>query len=640
MALGTISFSGLASGLDVESIISAIMKAERRPVDQLESRQTLLDARRTALQDFSSKLSSLRSALLDVASPTVLSARTATTSDSSVVTATASSSADVGVHSVQVTAVAKAHRVRSESVASRYDAAVADGTITLRSGGRDPVTIDVSAASGDNTLVSIRDRINAADAGIVATVVNDGSGDLLVVRAASTGTANALTITDTTSLALAAPGNVLDVAANASLVVDGIQVTSATNTVTTAVSGVTLQLVSPDPGVTVDVTVANDTTRVKDGIKKFVDAYNAVAGALRSQFTADATTGYAGVLAGDSLLRRAQDMLQSAVSGGVAGLPPAVMTTLGSMGVAIEGSSGNLRIDDAKLATALDERFDQVSSLLGVAGRASDSSVVWSAASSSTAAGTYAVGVTRAAERAFVSGSAALSPSGLAASESLTIGLGSAQAVVTLAAGDTISAVVTKINAALATAGVGVRASSDGGRLRLASVDYGMAMELSVVSSVSDPADGSTTGIGTTTLSDVGEDIAGTLNGVAAIGVGNVLTATDGTAAAGLSVTVYADAAAVAARAGDFGTVTVTRGVADTLARDLKTVVEPIGGLIANVVSGIDDEKRQILDRIADYEERLREREAFLTIQFGKAEQAIQSLQQQQAALGNSYSLI
>ena len=639
MALGPVSFSGVATGFDIKSIINAILQAEHHPVDLLQAKQQGLDAKKAAFSDLSAKLTTLRTALLDLSSSGTVTSRAATSSDTSILTATAGSGADLGSHEIDVQTLARASRVRSETVADRLDPAVTDGTITIRSGSRDLITINVSAAAGNNSLVAVRDAINAATAGVSASIVNDGTGDLLVVRASNTGTANALAVTDTTNLHLAAPGNVLDTAANATAIVDGVTVTSATNALTTAIAGVTVNLLSAKPGTKVALDVTADTGKLKSAITSFVDAYNAVAGFLRDQFTADSKTGQAGILAGDALTRRVQETLSSGVSGGVAGIPSSDLTTLGAIGVSIEGSSGLLKVDDAKLSAALTDHFDQVGRLLAATGRATDNAVSFASLTSATVPGTYAVTVTSAPERATIAGSTAIAPSGLGAAETLTISLGSSSATVGLAQGDTLETIVTKLNTALSSAGVGVRASADGGKLRLSSVDYGSAVSFGVVSNAADAQDGSTTGIGTATLSDAGADIAGTIGGAAASGNGTILTGVAGPDFEGLQVSVVTDAATVASKGGNFGTVTVSRGVADTLARTLKSIVDPTGGLITTTIQGFADETSRITDEISVLEDRLRDREAFLVQQFSAAEQAISALQQQQAALGRSYSL-
>lgn len=640
MALGPVSFSGVASGFDIKGIITAILNAEHLPVDRLQTKQSGLDARKAAYNDLSSKLTALRTALQDLTSQSTVSSRTATSSDTSVFTASAATGADLGAHEIEVQTLARSHKVRSISVANRFDPAVADGTITIQSGSRSPITVNVSAAAGNNSLVGVRDAINSANQGVTASVVNDGSGDLLVVRSTNTGTANALTVTDTTNLDLDTAPHVLETAANATAVVDGVTVSSASNTLTTAIAGVTVTLVSAKIGTKLALTVGADTGKVTNSVKSFVDAYNAVASLLKSQFSADPKTGKAGVLAGDALLRRVQDTLASSVSSGVSGIPSTDLTTLGAIGISIEGSSGQLKIDDAKLSSALSDHFDQVGRLFAAAGRATDTAVGFVGLTSATTPGTYDVGVTTAPERATILGSAAIVPNGISFDETLTITEGSSTANVSLASGDTLDRIVTKLNLGLASAGLGVRASADEGKLRLSSTDYGSAVSFSVVSDVQDEQGGKTTGFGDVTQTDAGVDIAGTLNGVAATGVGTVLTGADGTAVEGLQVSVTTDAATVAAKNGQFGSITVTRGVADLLARSLKTIVDPTGGLISTAVAGFDEERRRIGDEISTLEARLKEREVFLTFQFDAAERAISALQQQQSALGRSFSLV
>src|SRR5262249_16644618 len=153
------------------------------------------------------------------------------------------------------------------------------------------------------------------------------TGDLLVVRSTNTGTANALTITDSTNLGLNTAPHVLETAADARVVVDGVTITSASNTLTTAIPGVTVNLAGAKPGTNVTLDVGADTAKLKDSIKTFVDAYNGVATFLKNQFSADPKTGQAGVLAGDALLRNVQDTISSAVSGGISGIPSTDLTT-------------------------------------------------------------------------------------------------------------------------------------------------------------------------------------------------------------------------------------------------------------------------------------------------------------------------
>src|SRR5437773_12096188 len=132
MALGPVSFSGVATGFDIKSIINAILQAEHHPVDLLQAKQLGLDAKKAAFSDLSAKLTTLRTALLDLSSSGTVTSRAATSSDTSILTATAGSGADLGSHEIDVQTLARASRVRSETVADRLDPAVPGGTITTR----------------------------------------------------------------------------------------------------------------------------------------------------------------------------------------------------------------------------------------------------------------------------------------------------------------------------------------------------------------------------------------------------------------------------------------------------------------------------------------------------------------------------
>src|SRR5262245_17901387 len=142
MALGPVSFQGVASGFDFKAIIDAIIAAERRPIDRLNAKQTVINAKKSVFNDLSSKITSLRTLLTSLASPGTLAGRTATSSDASVFTATASSTADITTHQIEVKALAKSSAVRSITLSGKADPDVTDGTITIQSGSRALITVN------------------------------------------------------------------------------------------------------------------------------------------------------------------------------------------------------------------------------------------------------------------------------------------------------------------------------------------------------------------------------------------------------------------------------------------------------------------------------------------------------------------
>ncbi|HEU4402081.1 MAG TPA: flagellar filament capping protein FliD [Candidatus Polarisedimenticolia bacterium] len=635
MDIGQFTFGGLASGLDTRAIVDAILKAERRPMERLQARQALFQQRRAALDEMRSKLGGFEDALRSLSSERTFRGRTATVSDASILRATPQAGAEAGLYSIEVLALAAAHKVKSDGFLAPDQGLVADGALTIKAGANDTITVNVSAASGNNSLDSIRDAINAADAGVKASVLYDGAAYRLVVRSEKTGLANALAITDGTGLNLEAAGNVVTAAADASLIVDGLAVTSSSNTVTDVIPGTTLDLLARTPsGAPVTLEVREDREGVVKAAQALVDAYNQVIDFFNTQFNRDNP----GPLAGDPTARQIELKLQSLATGGIEGLPAGALRSLSAAGVSFDGKTGRMSLDTVELNKRLDDDFAGVARLFLATGTPSDSRVRFSSATSATPAGDYAVLITRAAEQAAVEGSVAVGGGGLGRDESLTVGLGSASATVALTSGMTITQIVDSANAALRSAGLAATASSDGGRLRFTTREFGSATAISVVSSQADPGDGSGSGFGTTAATDNGADVAGSIGGATAGGLGQLLTAAGDSPAAGLVLRITATPAEVVASGGDFGTLTYTRGIVRSLIAAVDDATRSGQGPIDAAAGALDAGIKALGEDVSRIEERLKLREATLVRMFAAAESSIQALQAQQAQLNSSLS--
>ena len=631
MDIGPVNFGGIYSGIDSKAIIQAILNAERQPEVQLQNRQAQFQNQRTAFDDMRSKLAAFSGALSSMSADITFRGRTATVSNDATLRATAGASAETGVFSIEVLDLAAAHKVRSAAVASVDQGLVTDGTITLRSGSGQTVTVNVSAAAGNNSLAAVRDAINAAQGGVSASVVNDGPDARLVVRSDQTGVANALTITDSTNLGLAGPGALVTAAADARVSVDGVASTSSTNHVTGLIPGITLDLIAKTLGTPTTVEIAPDKDAVVKAVQSLVTAYNDTIDYFNTQFSKDKP----GPLAGDSTAREAQRDLQSIVTGGVEGIATGNIRSLSSIGVSFDGQTGKMSLDTTALTTQLDAGFDNVARMFINAGSATDPRIRYDGSSFGTQAGNYAVTVTQAAQQAVAAGSAAINASGLGADEALTIGVGGGSTQVALTAGMTIAQVVDAVNAGLRSGGVAATASNDAGRLRITSRDFGTATSVSVTSSIADSGNGSGTGFGTTATTGTGVDIAGTLGGVAATGAGQVLTGATGGPYAGLSVRATVTAADIAAANGNFGSVSFSQGLIRSLTTKLDGLTQSSTGPIATSTDALDAEIKRITDDIAHIEDRLSRRQTVLTKMFGDAENAIAALQAQQAQLAS-----
>lgn len=203
---GTLSSAGLGSGLDVTGIVSKLMAIERRPIDLIDTKATVVQAQLTAYGSLKGSLSSLQTAVESLTSKSTYSATKATVADDTLMSVTSDSTAGAGSYSVEVVQLAKAEKLKSAAFNSSSDS-VGTGTITFDFGtysttggvtgfalNTSKKQVSVTIPSGSDSLASIADAINAAKAGISATVLNDGTSSYLSFSPTDPGAANALRI--------------------------------------------------------------------------------------------------------------------------------------------------------------------------------------------------------------------------------------------------------------------------------------------------------------------------------------------------------------------------------------------------------------------------------------------------------------
>lgn len=189
MALGTTSIDGIISGFNTTDIVSQLVEIERAPISRLQEQQTDYTNRLTALRELNTRLLALQAQANLLVADAALEPRQATTSDSSAVMATAAAGADVGAYDLVVTSLASAHKISSAAFTTQTDALGLSGEFILNG--------KVLAVSTDDTLTSLRTRINAADAGATATILQVSDTDYrLVLTASQSGAANALDLVD------------------------------------------------------------------------------------------------------------------------------------------------------------------------------------------------------------------------------------------------------------------------------------------------------------------------------------------------------------------------------------------------------------------------------------------------------------
>jgi flagellar hook-associated protein 2 len=364
---------GLVTGLDTQSIIDAMVKVERVPIDRLQTREVGFQDKISSLQALNTLLKTLQDeaqTLKDTTDP--LLGRVATSQNEGVATVTASDDASIGSFSLEVTALAKAQSLATAAgrFADADSATVGTGTLTLSVGAGSPV--DLTIDSSNNTLDGIRDAINAADIGVTASIVNDGGASpyRLVITSNSSGVSNSVTLSvsddgdgndaDDAGLSQLINASLDEVQApsDAQIVVNGISVSSPTNTVTDAIPGATLEIKATTSGSPVEITVTESTSKLEKALRSFVDSFNEIKKYDVLQNNLDSP----GPLAGDFTLRSVSSRLASFVLGfGAYGNND--IRALSDIGVRM-GKGGQLEFDASTFQDALQHDRASVESFL------------------------------------------------------------------------------------------------------------------------------------------------------------------------------------------------------------------------------------------------------------------------------------
>jgi flagellar hook-associated protein 2 len=288
-------------GIDVSTLVQQIISEQSGELTVWQGQQTTLATQEGLLEGMENNLTNLQTAVAALADPTgALTAQAATSSNTGVLTATAQSSAIAETHNIVVTSLATTGTLYTDPIAAGANTSFltsgqTTGDIKLQVGGSSGTTDDIAITQGSNdTLNTLASYINTQSTahgwGVTASVVSDTSGSRLALFSQSSGSTGALAITtnSNTTLNFDTPVG----GTNAALTIDGVPFSSATNTVTGAIQGVTLSLVGQSPGTPaqpLQLTVGPDTTQITDAINNFVSAYNTVISTINSQYIVDPT---------------------------------------------------------------------------------------------------------------------------------------------------------------------------------------------------------------------------------------------------------------------------------------------------------------------------------------------------------------
>ena len=621
----SVSLSGLVSGINVQQLISNLSAAYQQPIMVLESQQQSYQTTLSAWGTLQSSLSSLQSSMSSLQNLSSVNNRSVSLSNNNAATATVSANAATGSYSLSNIVLAQSQSIYSQDFSSASSGAVGTGTLQIQVGSG--AVTNVAIGSSNNTLDGIASAINTANAGVNAAVVYDGTGYRLTLTGTGTGASSAFSVTTsgaTGSLAnlsysSGSSGMTLSQAAqNAGVSINGLAVTSASNTISGAIPGVSLNLLQASGSTTLQVSASNSA--FVGAVQSFTTAFNQTMGTINQLTAYNAQAGSGGPLLGDASVQGLRTQLLNLISGqGVGVASGSAYNSLGSVGLGLT-SSGTISLNTSTLSTALNSDFNSVAGLFGQVGSTSNANVQYVGAGSSTQAGTYALNVSQAATQATVSGSAAVPTSGIAQNESLTISSGSSSVVVSLASGSSLATIVNTINDTLQQSGVtGLTASNQNGYLEIQSNAYGSAQSFSVVSNVAAGASG--TGIGTSSLAASGTDVVGTVNAEATSGVGQNLTVTGPGNALGLQLQV------MGSTTGNLGTVTVSQGLYQQMNSLLTQALSSQNGFVAAAQNGIASSINGLSAQITTLQQSASNQTSLLTQQFAAMQSQLSQLQ-------------
>lgn len=601
----------------------------------------------------------LQIGLADLGSASTFTKVSATSSDSTALGVTVTGTPTAASYNVTINSLAQAHSVASQAVASQTSP-IGTGTFNITVGGvAKSITIDAT----NNTLAGLRDAVNQAGLPVNATIVNDGTGYRLLMSSQQSGAANAINVsvvdddgnnTDTSGLSAFASNNLTTTVAaqDASYTVNGLAMTSNTNTITGVIDGVTLNLNQANVGVNKTVTIAGDTSGIADKVKSMVDDYNAMIGIIANlgAYSTDDKDPTKGSLAGNPALRQVRNDMRDILN---------FRTTTGSVqsladvGI-MTNRDGTLGFDQTKLATALANDPNSVSRLFAAVGTPSDSQVKFVGATDKTVEGSYGLTVTQAAQQALYLGTSA---SGLA-TDPMTIDAtnntfaltlnGTASTTLSLAQGTySRTTVASMLQAAInndpnlkaKNYAVNVTFDSANNRFQMTTRDYGSNQSINFTSVGSGAAAslGLNTGSGDTG-SMSGTDVLGSLTSSSGTnyvfaGVGQDVKISSMLTGApyGLEFTVGGTTT------GSRGTIDFNRGYASAFNLKIANLLDAQNGLLGTTETGITAKQTAIADQLKKLDDRYNSLLDSYTKQFSAANDAQDQMKSLSASLAAQF---
>lgn len=384
------------TGLDTETIIQELMKVERRPLQLLEARQSVVAGRRSAWDSVTQRLNSLAAKISPLTRAGTFDGKSVSITNPSAISVEVSDSAAVGTYDIKVISLAEKQVLQSDpfELESANEAAGLSGSLHLKG---EEVLLEAT-----DSLNDIAGKINSMQAGFSAVVIKTGSlaSELsqfrMVITASKTGTAGQLepvhlgidpgnpgdpSLWKDLGVVLEVPAspetvalNQVQAAKDAAFRLNGLTVTRAENRIADALQGVTIELLASgdEPGGTnsaCQFTVSPDDQRIVNDLKAFVEEYNSLIEVVKKHTAWDPQTREGGLLLGDTLLQRLLQEIRSLIFRHInQGMPGFGFVGQIGLSTGVLGSfsrDGKLSFDESKLREALAEHRDAVETLFG-----------------------------------------------------------------------------------------------------------------------------------------------------------------------------------------------------------------------------------------------------------------------------------
>ena len=384
-----LSVPGIGSGLDINSLVERLMAVERQPLTALATKKGMIESKISALGQIRSSLDALKTAAQRMTTQDKLLTLKTTVADTSIATVSTSNSATPASFSLEVEQLASAQKLSSPEFASASSSlGNAAGSVTIEFGtysagiytlNPDRAAFTVNVEADKMTPEGIRDVINQANKEVSASLVNSGTGVMLVLTNAKTGANQHMRLTvsdpdgnntDNAGLSqlaynpAASVGNGKNMservaAQDARVKIDGISITSRTNTLDQSIAGLTISLLKTNDDSPTTMTTTRDDSQVKTAVNSFITAYNNLNKLVRDLTKYDATNREAAILNGESTVRNVLSQVRGLLSKqyGSTSLP-----TLSELGITTQ-SDGSIRLDATKFDSAFSSKRDAVVAL-------------------------------------------------------------------------------------------------------------------------------------------------------------------------------------------------------------------------------------------------------------------------------------